>query len=131
MSTINRFPSVSKIPIKILIENKDMLDAHLIRHLSPLTVSQILKQLPFSGRIHYNNDNFSYIQTQLNIGAEKQKKAFSQGDITLMTSSGSICFIFKETTISFTMNHIGKISTSNLELLKNLNPTDVITIKQE
>ena len=131
MSKINQFSTVSRIPLKIIIEKKEILDGQLIRHFSPLTVSHLLKQLPISGGIHYNYDNFCYIQTQLNIGAEKQKKAFSKGDITLMTSSGSICFIFKETTISFTMNHIGKISTSNLELLKNLNPTDVITIKQE
>jgi hypothetical protein len=131
MTNINQFPSVSRIPIKILIDEKEILDAQLIRHFSPLTISQLLKQLPIIGSIHYNNDNFCYLKTQLTIGAEKQKKAFSKGDITLMTSTGSICFILKETSVSYTMNHIGKISTlSNIEFLKNLKPTNIITIKQ-
>jgi hypothetical protein len=132
MSKTNQFSTVSRIPIKIIIEKKEILDGQLIRHLSPLTVSHLLKQLPISGGIHYNSDNFCYIQTQLIIGPEKQKKAFSNGDITLLTSSGSICFILKEISMSYPMNHIGRISSSsNLELLKNLKPTDAITIKAE
>ncbi len=133
MSKTNQFSTVSRIPIKIVIEKKEILDGQLIRHYSPLTVSHLLKQLPISGGIHYNYDNFCYIHTQLNIGAEKQKKAFSKGDITLMTSTGSICFILKEiSSISYLMNHIGKISpSSNLELLRDLKPIDAITIKLE
>lgn len=131
MSKINQFSTVSRIPIKIIIEKKEILDGQLIRHLSPLTISHLLKQLPISGGIHYNNDNFCYIRTQLSIGPEKQKKAFSKGDITLMTSTGSICFILKEiSSMSYPMNHIGKISSLlNLELLSNLKPIDAITIK--
>ena len=131
MSKTNQFSTVSRIPIKIIIEKKEILDGQLIRHLSPLTISHLLKQLPISGGIHYNYDNFCYIQTQLNIGPEKQKKAFSKGDITLMTSTGSICFILKEIlSMSYPMNHIGKIShLSNLELLRNLKSIDAITIK--
>ena len=131
MSKTNQFSTVSRIPIKIIIEKKEILDGELIRHLSPLTISHLLKQLPISGGIHYNYDNFCYIQTQLNIGPEKQKKAFSKGDITLMTSTGSICFILKEIlSMSYPMNHIGKIfPLSNLELLRNLKSIDAITIK--
>ena len=132
MSKTNQFPTVSRIPIKIIIEKKETLDGQLIRHFSPLTVSHLLKQLPLFGGIHYNYDNFCYIQTQLIIGAEKQKKTFSKGDITLMTSNGFICFILKEVSTSYPMNPIGKISSSsNLELLRNLKPTDAITIKPE
>ena len=133
MAKTNQFSTVSRIPIKIIIEKKEILDGQLIRHFSPLTVSYLLKQLPISGGIHYNYDNFCYIHTQLNIGAEKQKKAFSTGDITLMTSTGSICFILKEIlSMSYPMNHIGKVSlSSNFELLRNLKPIDAITIKTD
>jgi len=133
MSKTNPFSTVSRIPIKIIIEKKEILDGQLIRHFSPLTVSHLLKQLPISGGIHYNYDNFCYIQTQLNIGAEKQKKGFSKGDITLMTSTGSICFILKEiSSMSYPMNHIGKVSlSSNLEVLRDLKPIDAVTIKTD
>ncbi|HET8792819.1 MAG TPA: cyclophilin-like fold protein [Nitrososphaeraceae archaeon] len=128
MSKINLNPTVSRIPINILIDKKETLKGELIRHLSPLTVSHILKQLPLFGSIHYNSDNFCYIQTQLNIGTEKQKKIYSQGDITLMTSTGFICFILKEIITSFPMNHIGKISSANMDLLRDLKPTDTLKI---
>ena len=128
MSKINLNPTVSRIPINILIDKKKTLKGELIRHLSPLTVSHILKQLPLIGSIHYNSDNFCYIQTQLNIGTEKQKKIYSQGDITLMTSTGFICFILKEIITSFPMNHIGKISSANMDLLRDLKPTDTLKI---
>ena len=129
MAKTNQFSTVSRIPIKIIIEKKEILDGQLIRHFSPLTVSHLLKQLPISGGIHYNYDNFCYIHTQLNIGAEKQKKTYSKGDITLMTSNGFICFILKEIITSFPMNHIGKISSiENMSLLMDLKPTDAIKI---
>ena len=129
MSKTRQNTSVSRIPINIIIEDKEILKGELIRHLSPLTVSNILKQLPLSGSIHYNLDSFCYIQTRLNIGAEKQKKTFSKGDITLMTSTGSICFILKEIITSYPMNHIGKISfPANVDLLSNLKPTDAIKV---
>jgi len=128
MSKINLNPTVSRIPINILIDKKETLKGELIRHLSPLTVSHILKQLPLFGSIHYNSDNFCYIQTQLNIGTEKQKKIYSQGDITLMTSTGFICFILKEIITSFPMNHIGKISSANMDLLRDLKPTETLKI---
>jgi hypothetical protein len=133
MAKTNQFFTVSRIPIKIIIEKKEILDGQLIRHFSPLTVSHLLKQLPISGGIHYNYDNFCYIHTQLNIGAEKQKKAFSTGDITLMTSTGSICFILKEiSSMSYPMNHIGKVSlSSNLKVLRDLKPIDAVTIKTD
>ena len=133
MSKTNQFSTVSRIPIKIIVEKKEILDGQLIRHFSPLTVSHLLKQLPISGGIHYNYDNFCYIQTQLNIGAEKQKKGFSKGDITLMTSTGSICFILKEiSSMSYPMNHIGKVSlSSNLKVLRDLKPIDAVTIKTD
>ncbi len=129
MSKTQQHTTVSRIPINIIVEKKETLEGELIRHLSPLTVSHILKQLPISGSIHYNFDNFCYIQTQLNIGTEKQKKTYSKGDITLMTSTGFICFILKEITTSYPMNHIGKISfPENIELLMDLKPTDAIKI---
>lgn len=133
MAKTNQFFTVSRIPIKIIIEKKEILDGQLIRHFSPLTVSYLLKQLPISGGIHYNYDNFCYIHTQLNIGAEKQKKVFSTGDITLMTSTGSICFILKEiSSMSYPMNHIGKVSlSSNLKVLRDLKPIDAVTIKTD
>jgi hypothetical protein len=68
------------------------------------------------------------MQTQLNIGQEKPRKKFSKGDITFMSSNGSLCFFLKDANVSYSMNVIGKI-TSTVEELINLRTTDTLTIK--
>jgi hypothetical protein len=128
MSNENLFSSVSRIDIKGIIEKKEVLTGQLIRHLAPLTISQLLRVFPLHGSVHYYVDVFCYIQTQLNIGQEKPRKKFSKGDITLMTSSGSICFFLKDATVSYSMNLIGKI-TSTIDVLANLRSIDTLTIK--
>ncbi len=128
MSNENHFSSVSRIDIKGIIEKKEVLTGQLIRHLAPLTISQLLRVFPLHGSVHYYVDVFCYIQTQLNIGQEKPRKKFSKGDITLMTSNGSICFFLKDATVSYSMNLIGKI-TSTIDVLANLRSIDSLTIK--
>jgi len=128
MSNENLFSSVSRIDIKGIIEKKEVLTGQLIRHLAPLTISQLLRVFPLHGSVHYYVDVFCYIQTQLNIGQEKPRKMFSKGDITLMTSNGSICFFLKDATVSYSMNLIGKI-TSTIDVLANLRSIDSLTIK--
>ena len=128
MSNENLFSSVSRIDIKGIIEKKEVLTGQLIRHLAPLTISQLLRVFPLHGSVHYYVDVFCYIQTQLNIGQEKPRKKFSKGDITLMTSNCSICFFLKDATVSYSMNLIGKI-TSTIDVLANLRSIDSLTIK--
>lgn len=128
MSNETHFSSVSRIDIKGIIEKKEVLTGQLIRHLAPLTISQLLRVFPLHGSVHYYVDVFCYIQTQLNIGQEKPRKMFSKGDITLMTSNGSICFFLKDATVSYSMNLIGKI-TSTIDVLANLRSIDTLTIK--
>ena len=128
MSNETHFSSVSRIDIKGITEKKEVLTGQLIRHLAPLTISQLLRGLPLHGSVHYYDDVFCYIQTQLNIGQEKPRKKFSKGDITLMTSSGSICFFLKDASVSYSMNHIGKIN-STIDVLANLRSIDSLTIK--
>ena len=113
MSSENKFPSVSRIDIKVIIEYKETLHGQLIRHLSPLTISEMLRSMPFHGAVHYSLDTFCYIQTHLNIGQEKPRKKFSKGDITLMTSNGAICFFLKDASVEYSMNYIGKVILKN------------------
>ena len=120
--------SVSRIPVELVVENKGRIKAELIRHLAPLTISEILKHLPLSGRVHYNLENFCYMQTQLNLGAEKQKKSFKAKDIAYLTLNGSFCFFINQTS-TVPMNHIGKI-ISEIDLIRRLEPKDILTLKQ-
>jgi len=127
MSSENKFTSVSRIAIKVIINSKEILNGQLIRHLAPLTISGMLGWMPFHGAVHYSGNIFCYIPTQLNIGQEKPRKKFSSGDITLMTSNGAICFFLKDASVGYSMNYIGKV-TSNIEKLVSLRSTDELTI---
>ena len=130
MSSENKFRSVSRIAIKVLINSKETLHGQLIRHLAPLTISEMLRSMPFHGAVHYSRDTFCYIQTHLNIGQEKSRKKFSKGDITLMTSNGAICFFLKDASVEYSMNYIGKV-TSNIEKLISLRSNDELTITSD
>ena len=127
MSGENKFTSVSRLNIKVIINRKETLHGQLIRHLAPLTISEMLRSMPFHGAVHYSTDTFCYIQTQLNIGQEKSRKKFSKGDITLMTSNGAICFFLKDASVEYSMNYIGRI-TSKIEKLLNLRSNDQLTL---
>jgi len=127
MSGENKFTSVSRLNIKVIINRKETLHGQLIRHLAPLTISEMLRSMPFHGAVHYSMDTFCYIQTQLNIGQEKSRKKFSKGDITLMTSNGAICFFLKDASVEYSMNYIGRI-TSKIEKLLNLRFNDQLTL---
>jgi hypothetical protein len=127
MSGENKFTSVSRLNIKVIINRKETLHGQLIRHLAPLTISEMLRSMPFHGAVHYSMDTFCYIQTQLNIGQEKSRKKFSKGDITLMTSNGAICFFLKDASVEYSMNYIGRI-TSKIEKLLNLRSNDQLTL---
>jgi len=130
MSSENKFTSVSRIDIKVIINRKETLHGQLIRHLSPLTISEMLRSMPFHGAVHYSRDTFCYIQTHLNIGQEKSRKKFSRGDIALMTSNGAICFFLKDASVEYSMNYIGKV-TSNIEKLISLRSNDELTIASD
>jgi hypothetical protein len=130
VSSENKFRSVSRIAIKVLINSKETLHGQLIRHLAPLTISEMLRSMPFHGAVNYSRDTFCYIQTHLNIGQEKSRKKFSRGDITLMTSNGAICFFLKDASVEYSMNYIGKV-TSNIEKLISLRSNDELTIASD
>lgn len=126
IATKNQY-SVSRIPIDIIINKKGIIKAELIRHLAPLTISELLKNLPIRGNIYYHHDGFSYVRTNLNLGTEKQKKVFKIGDLSYLPSNSAICF-FKKETGTASMNHIGKV-ISNMDMLTKLDQNDIVTIQ--
>ena len=100
----------------------------IIRHLSPLTVATILKNLPLQDRVHKYADKLVYIETGLTIGAEKQKTQFRRGEIAFMTSNSSICIFIKDSSY-MPMNPIGKVKSS-IELMEFTEIGDIMVLKR-
>jgi hypothetical protein len=121
--------SISKVKVILEISGKGVSQGHIVRHLSPLTSSAILKSLPIQRRANKFKDRFVYIETELALGREKQRTNFKRGDLAFMTFHGSIC-VFLNDTISTPMNPLGSVTT-HLEILERIVPGDLITINRQ
>ena len=121
--------SISKVKVILEISGKGVSQGHILRHLSPLTSSAILKSLPIQRRANKFKDRFVYIETELALGREKQRTNFKRGDLAFMTFHGSIC-VFLNDTISTPMNPLGVVTT-HLEMLETIVPGDLITINRQ
>jgi uncharacterized protein len=128
MQPSNSAGSVSRLKLAIEITNKGCATCEVVRHLAPLTAGSIIKGLPLQDRIHRFFDKFIYIETGLVIGAEKQRMHFKRGDISYLTSNGSICIFLKDAQVQ-PMNPLGLI-TSNLEVIETSQAGDVMIVKK-
>jgi uncharacterized protein len=129
MSLANSSSSVSRIRLMVELVNKGNIDCEMIRHLAPVTVNKIVKSLPIQDRTHRFKDQFVYIQTGLEIGAEKPKTHFKSGDVGFMASNGALCFFLQDSTVS-PMSHVG-ILKEDIELIGSARPGDIIIMRSK
>ena len=86
VKTSQNIGSVSRLTLTFEVIGKGTAECEIVRHLSPLTISRILKALPLRDRVHRLEDKLVYIETGLMIGAEKQRTQFKRGDVDLHDS---------------------------------------------
>jgi hypothetical protein len=121
--------SVSSFQLIIEINGKSKLTCELKRHLSPKTVSAILRSLPLDGNAHFLGKNIVYLETTINSGVERQRKEFKKGDIAFSPAGGSICFFLSDVVLTKSMTPIGKI-TAEGDVLNDVKAGDVIAVSQ-
>jgi hypothetical protein len=119
--------SVSRIHVILEAREKGKIALELVRHLSPITFSKILKAIPISGRLHFLDRKLGYVDTGLAVGAEKQKSTFQRGDLGFMISNGSICIVLQDTK-GLSMNPIGHCIDDPL-MLESIQSGEIIFIK--
>ncbi|HEY7694559.1 MAG TPA: cyclophilin-like family protein [Nitrososphaeraceae archaeon] len=119
--------SVSRISVVLEARGKGKITLELVRHLSPITFSKIIKAMPISGRLNFLDRKLGYVETGLTVGAEKQKSSFQRGDLGFMISNGSICIVMQDTK-GLSMNHIGHC-TDDPSILESLESGEIIFIK--
>lgn len=121
--------SVSSFQLIIEINGKSKLTCELKRHLSPKTVSSILRSLPLDGNAHFLGKSIVYLETTINSGVERQRREFKKGDIAFSPAGGSICFFLSDVVLTKSMTPIGKI-TSEGDVLNDVKVGDVIAVSQ-
>lgn len=119
--------SVSRIHLIFEAVGRGKIVLELVRHLSPITFSKIIKSIPISGRLHFLERNIAYVETGLALGAEKQKSIFKRGELGFMISNGSICVVLQSIK-GINMNHIGHCVEDPL-LLDSIDSGEIIFIK--
>jgi len=119
--------SVSRIHVIFEAVGRGKIVLELVRHLSPITFSKIIKSIPISGRLHFLERNIGYVETGLTLGAEKQKSRFKRGELGFMISNGSICVVLQSIK-GINMNHIGHCVEDPL-LLDSIDSGEIIFIK--
>jgi len=106
--------SVSRIPIKFIIEKLGEAEGELVRHLAPRTTDAITKRLPLEGRAALWKEEV-YFEIAVKVGEEKAKPTVDKGTIAYWPMGSAICIFYGESQPYSPVNIIGTM-TKNLEL---------------
>jgi len=118
--------SVSRIPIKLTIENIGEAEGELIRHMAPRTVDAILKKLPVEGRAAIWKEEI-YFEIPVAAGMEKAKPTVKKGDLAYWPMGKALCIFYGESQPYSAVNIVGQI-TKNLELFSKVKSGAVVKV---
>jgi hypothetical protein len=124
----NGLKSVSRLTAMLKIQGQGTIEYEFVRHLAPLTVSKVFNAMPITDTVHFYDNKFAYINTQLRVGGEKPRTTFKSGDIAFLTNSSSICFILQECKV-LPMNLMGK-AKSSIEMLSRCKVGNTMILKK-
>ncbi len=119
------FASISAMEMLAKVPGKGSVVANLFKHLSPVTLTRIQREVPIIGRVNFYERGFAYILTNVVAGEEKSKKEFKKGQVAFMPSGSSICFFLQEIRSYKPMNLLGEV-TQGMETLESLKRGDSI-----
>jgi len=119
-------PSISRIPVKFVVEGIGETRGQLIRHLSPRTVDAIIKKLPIEGRAALWKDEV-YFEIPVTMGEEKARTTVKKGDLAYWPMGKALCVFFGESQPYSPVNLVGQI-TENLELFSRAKSGSVIQV---
>jgi len=123
---MNSKTSVSKLSITIDVYGKGRAEGEVFRHLAPITLNSLLRNMPLHGRAIRFKDQFIYITSGIITGVEKARKSFQKGEIGFLLSNGAL-FFFENCEVAIPINPLGRI-TSGLDVLMRAGAGDVIIV---
>lgn len=102
--------------------------AKVYKHLSPVTLSNIRRSLPFGGHINFFERSFAYILTPVVAGEEKSKKELKKGSVAFMPSGSTICFFLDDARSYKPMNLLGQVE-DGMEVLLAMKRGDTLQVE--
>ena len=118
--------SVSRLPIKFIIENIGEVEGELVRHLAPRTVDAIFRKLPIEGRAALWKEEI-YFEVPVTIGEEKAKPTVKMGDLAYWPMGKALCIFYGVSQPYSAVNIVGHV-TKNLELFRQVKSGAVIQV---
>jgi len=115
---VERLASLSRTPVKLIIENLGEAEGELIRFTAPLIVEEILRKLPIEGRAALWKEEV-YFEIPVKMGAEKSTQKVEAGTIAYWPMGSALCIFYGKTQPYSPVSIVGKI-TKNLELFKSV-----------
>ena len=120
--------SLSRFPIKILVEGLGEARGELVRFYAPRTVEAILRKLPIEGRAAVWKEEV-YFEIPVKIGGEKSKPTVERGAVAYWPMGSALCIFYGETQPYSPVNVVGRI-TENLDLFKEVKSGTKIRVEK-
>jgi hypothetical protein len=120
--------SVSRIPIRFIIENVGEAEGELVRIQSPRTTDAIIRQLPIEGRAALWQQEV-YFEIPVKMGNEKAKPTVEKGALAYWPMGSAFCIFYGETQPYSPVNIIGQV-TKNLELFESVKSGTKIIVEK-
>ena len=120
--------SVSRIPIRLIIEGIGKAEGELVRIRSPRTTDAIIRELPIEGMSAVWQEEV-YFEISVKMGNEKSSSKVNKGDLAFWPMGSAFCIFWGETQPYSPVNIIGKV-TKNLEMFEKVKSGTKILIEK-
>ena len=120
--------SLSRLPIKFIIESIGEAEGELIRHLAPRTIDAISKKIPMEGRAALWKEEV-YFEIPVKMGEEKPKPKVEKGDIAYWPMGNALCVFFGASQPYSQVSIVGRV-VHNLELFAHVKSGAAIKLER-
>ena len=120
--------SVSRRPIRFVVDGIGEAEGELVRIRSPRTADAIIRRLPLEGRAALWQQEV-YFGISVKMGNEKAKPTVEKGALAYWPMGSAFCIFWGETQPYSPVNIIGKV-TKNLELFEKVKSGTKIVIEK-
>lgn len=120
--------TVSRLPVKFIIDSVGEAEGELVRHLAPRTVEAITRKLPVEGRAALWKEEV-YFEIPVKMGDEKAKPTVEKGQIAFWPMGSALCIFYGESQRYSPVNIIGQI-TKGLELFERVKSGTKIKVEK-
>ena len=120
--------SVSRVPIRLIVDGIGKAEGELVRIRSPRTVDAIIRRLPLEGRAALWQQEV-YFGIPVKMGNEKAKPTVEKGTLAYWPMGSAFCIFYGETQPYSPVNIIGQV-TKNLELFESVKSGTKIIVEK-